>query len=211
MKYTFSPLLILFICFFGTASAQKDTTLYYLDSSLTAVPKSQAICIEKVYFKDALWHAIVSYRFKPYRIMTGSYADKNLTTPHGEFTYFLNDTVIMQGNYSGGAQDGTWKKWTTAGLVTDSVVFNNGNVLANGHFKYHENNTLWRFSLELPGNEKVTREFDTANVMVSQGRFKGTDGEMYLYYPDGKVKSHSVYKNSQRIIYDLYDERGNKK
>lgn len=210
MKYIITAIVILMMCFTGKAIAQKDTATYYLDSSLVSSSKSQAMFVGKMYFKDNLWHTIIYYRFLPYKLMTGSYTDKNSALPEGQFTYFTNDTIIMQGNYHNARQDGVWKRWTTTGLITDSVVFNDGTVLSTSRFKYHENGHLWRYTMETPENEKVTREFDTADVMVSQGRFKGNDGEMFIYYPDGKVKSHSIYKKGTRTLYEQFDEQGRK-
>ena len=210
MKYILGPFIILFVFAGNAVFAQKDTTTFYLDTTLTLVAKAKATCVEKIYQQGQLWHTSISYIYKPYRIMTGSYSDKTLSTAEGLFTYFLRDTMIMQGNYHDGQQDGIWKKWTTGGLITDSVYFNGGRVIGQAKYQYHVNNHLWRYSLETSDQEKITNIYDTADVLISQGRFKDRDGEMFLYYPNGKTKSHSIYKNNQRIIYELFDENGNK-
>lgn len=209
MKYILSPLL--FILLSCAVHAQKDTTILYIDSNLNIVSKPNAACIEKVYQQGGMWHTIISYINKPAKLVTGSYSDKRLSIPEGQFTYYKEDTVIMQGNYRNGEQDGVWRKWMTNGLITDSVVFMSGTVIAEAKYQYHTNNTIWRYSLKTAENEKITGIYDTAGVIISKGRFKDNDGEMYTYYPNGAVKTHSVYKNNQRTIYDLYDENGEKK
>lgn len=210
MKHLLSAFIFLTICFTGNAVAQKDTTISWLDSALYVVPKSKAICFQKIYFKDGLWRTIVMYRFKPYKIMTGSYADKKLNTAEGEFTYYLNDSVIKQGTYHNGLQDGIWKTWATSGLLADSVVFRMANILTYATFKYYDNGRLMRADINLPGNEKVKRDYDTNGVMIAQSRFKGYDGEMYTYYLNSKVKYHSVYKGGQRVLIEQFDDKGNK-
>lgn len=211
MKRILTATLLLFVLLtHNNARAQKDTIIYYLDSNLVQVPKSKAVCIEKLYYNKPLWYAAVSYVNKPYKLFTGSYSDKATTKPEGLFNYYKDDTLIMSGNFSAGNQDGIWRKWQTNGLITDSVVFADGNVSAVAKYQYHTNNTLWRYSLEKNNNEKITRIFDASNILVSEGRFIGTSGEMKVYYPDGKIKSHSVYKNNERVLYDVFDENGNK-
>lgn len=211
MKHVLATTLLLFVLLtYTTARAQKDTITYYLDSTLTQVSKSKAVCIEKVYYSKPLWYATVSYINKPYKLFTGSYADKAMTKPDGLFNYYKNDTLIMSGSFNDGNQDGLWRKWQTDGLITDSVVFEDGNAMVVAKYQYHTNNTLWRYSLEKNSGEKITRIFDASNVLVSEGRFIGTGGEMKTYYPDGKMKSHSVYKNNERVLYEVFDENGNK-
>lgn len=211
MKHLLTATLFLLVLLaHTTAKAQKDTITYYLDSNLTQVSKSKAVCVEKLYYKKPLWYAIVSYVNKPYKLFTGSYIDKATTRAEGLFNYYNGDTLIMTGKFTNGEQDSVWKKWQTNGLITDSVVFEAGNPVAVAKYSYHINNTLWRYSLEKTSGEKITRIFDASNILVSEGRFIGTGGEMKMYYPDGKLKSHSVYKNNERVIYDVFDENGSK-
>ncbi|HVX49411.1 MAG TPA: hypothetical protein VHB48_04610 [Chitinophagaceae bacterium] len=209
MKKFLNPLLVIFVLTTLHAGAQKkDTSYVYFDSTLKVVPKKNAMCVEKIVRRDGLWYVWLTYIYKPYTIMTGTYKDRELQIGEGLFQYYINDTVIMRGNYHEGRQDGIWKKWTTSGLITDSVNFVNGIVQAEAKFQYHVNNHLWRFSLVTNDNEKTTRVYDTADVLISTARFKDGDGEMYFFYPGGRIKSHSVYKNSERILYEAFDEKG---
>lgn len=218
MKYPLTFFAIFFICVCNTAHTQiiqKDTTIFFLDidSNFNISPTVvRGNCIGKWYHKNNRWYLIIQERFKPYKVMTGSYRHEDLSEPDGEFTFFKHDAIVIKGIYQNGQQNGPWKKWTIDGRITDSIVYDHGDVLANAQYKYHENNTLWRYSLNLPLiNEKVTREFDTANMQISQGRFKGNSGEMYMYYPGGQIKSHSIYKDGKRILDEQFDEKGNKK
>jgi len=211
MRYILNPVFIFGVLLSTSTLAQKkDTTFIYLDSTMTPAAKAAACCVEKIFAKDGLWNILVAYRYKPYRIMTGSYKDKELQEAEGLYEYYLRDTVIMRGYYHNGAQSGIWKKWTTDGLVTDSVYFDNGNAVGIAKFVYHDNRHLWRYSLETDDKQKITKVYDTADVLLSEGHFQEKDGEMFLYYPNGKVKTHSVYKNNQRMMYDLFDEDGKK-
>lgn len=211
MKHLVKTTLLLFILIAHTSvKAQRDTIIHYFDSSLAPVPKSKAVCVEKLYYKKPLWYTVVSYINKPYKLFTGSYIDKAKTMAEGLFNYYKNDTLIMSGKFTNGEQDSVWKKWLTNGLITDSVIFDKGTPLAAAKFSYHTNNTLWRFSHEKSNGEKITSVFDTSNALVSQGRFVGANGEMKMYYPDGKLKSHSVYRNNERVLYEVFDENGNK-
>ncbi|HWB24608.1 MAG TPA: hypothetical protein VG738_03970 [Chitinophagaceae bacterium] len=209
MRKIVNPLLAIFIFLSTNTFAQKkDTSYIYLDSGLNVTSKKQAVCVEKVYPEGGLWHVIVAYVHQPYKIMTGSYKESNLELAEGWFEYFKNDTLIMNGNYYEGMQTGLWRKWTTDGLITDSVYFDKGHVVSNARFQYHANNHLWRYSLETDTNNKITRIFDTADVLISEGHFKDKDGEMFFYYPNGKVKTHTVYKNGERTLYEAFDEEG---
>lgn len=209
MKFILSPILFLLLC--SAARAQTDTAYSYLDSNLLIVPKTHAVCLAKVYKKDRLWHRDIWLLNGQGRLITGSFQERSLMTAEGEFNFYLRDTVIMQGVFHDGHKEGAWRKWMTNGLITDSVFFMGGQVIAEVKYQYHTNNTLWRFSLKTAENEKITEVYDTAGVTISKGRFKDNDGEMYTYYPDGTVKSHSVYKDNKRVTYDLYDEKGVKK
>jgi antitoxin component YwqK of YwqJK toxin-antitoxin module len=210
MKNILNPLVFLFLLLAGTTSAQKDTSVFYLDSTLHAAPKSEAVCIQKVYKKDGLWNTDISYLHKPYKIMSGSYKDRSLEVREGIFQYYNNNVMIMSGYFHHGLQDGIWKKWAVNGLLTDSVYFDEGNIVGQAKFQYHDNNHLWRYSLETNAHEKITRVFDTLDVLVSEGHFKEKDGEMFIYYPTGKIKSHAIYKDNQRVLYEMFDDKGNK-
>ena len=210
MKYILNPFLalVMFSCY--TANAQKDTTVFYLDSALAVTPRSAATCVEKIVYKDGLWYVSVFKIAGNSKIMTGSYKDRTLATAEGLFEYFNKGFVIMQGYYHDGEQSGIWEKWGNDSLLSDSVYFDAGNVVSQAKFKYHANKHLWRYSLETNTHEKIAREYDTLDVLVSEGRFKDEDGDTFIYYPDGKVKTHSVYRSNNLFKVDFFDEEGHK-
>ncbi len=144
-------------------------------------------------------------------LMTGNYSDRGLETKEGFFEYFDEDHSAVKGEYHDNKQEGVWKRWGRDGLLTDSVFLNAGEIVSVAKYQYHVNGHLWRFSLERSSNnEKITRVYDSADVLISAGRFVNDDGEMFIYYPSGKVRSHSVFKDGKRTIYDLYDENSEK-
>lgn len=209
MKYI-NPFFVLFFLLCSGAKAQRDTAVYYLDSSLRVTDRLEAVCLEKAVHRDGLWYVTVTRLKDKSKVMTGSYKDKQLEVGEGLFEYFNKGFVILAGYYHDGAQSGIWKKWSNDSLLTDSVYFDGGDVVSAAKFQYHTNRGLWRYSLLTQMQEKITRVFDTLGVLESEGHFMDKNGEMFIYYPNHKVKTHSVYKDNQRTVYELFDEQGNK-
>ncbi len=206
-----NPLLIVFILLCTGLKAQRDSTVIYLDSSLKVTDRLGAACIQKAIARDGMWYVTVSRIKDKSIVMTGSYKDKKLDIAEGLFEYFNDKALlVLIGYYHNGAQSGIWKKWGNDGLLSDSVYFDGGDVASAAKFQYHENKTLWRYTLTTQAEEKITRAYDTTGVLASEGHFIGRNGETFLYYPNHKVKSHSVYKDNVRTLYELYDEQGNK-
>jgi len=209
MKYINPVLIALVLCCTGV-NAQKGAFAIYLDSALRVTDRIGAVCIEKVVPGDGLWRVTVTKIKDSSKVMTGSYKDKNLDIGEGWFEYYNKGFVILSGNYHDGQQSGIWKKWGNDSLLSDSVYFDAGSVMSAAKFQYHQNKTLWRYTLTTQADEKITRAYDTTGALESEGHFISKNGEMFLYYPGRKLKSHSVYKDNVRTVYELYDEEGNK-
>ena len=210
MKNLLNPFLAILILSGYSVSAQKDTTLVYFDSLHNRVTMKNASRIGKVVRKNDLWFMTLYKVNTGDKVMSGSYSDRDLEMEEGLFEYFDDYHSIIKGAFHEGKQDGVWKKWDKDGLLTDSVFFNEGNMVSDAKYQYHVNGHLWRYSLETEKKQKLTRIYDSADVLISEGRFIDNDGEMFMYYANGKIKSHSVFKDGKRTIYDLYDEKGQK-
>jgi len=198
-------------CAIGKTNAQSDTTVLYLDSTMHIVPIDNAVYGQAIVRREKLYlTALVDLKTKS-TVYTGSYKDKNLSTPEGLFEYFTGKNRTMRGYYHNGKQVGSWKKWDKEGLLVDSVGFDdNGLVVAEVKYNYHTNSTLWRRVVENDEGQKISMEFDSSNVLVSKGKFTGGDGETFTYYNNGKTKMHTVYQNNSQILFEFFDETGKK-
>ena len=206
-------IFIVIMAFFlsGNVKVQSDTSVIYLDSNMRVVPVGKAFYGEAIVHQNKMYlTALVDLKTKS-TVYTGSYKDKNLSMPEGLFEYFTDKIRIMRGYYHNGKQVGTWKKWDKEGLLVDSVGFdNNGGVLAEAKYSYHTNKTLWRLVVEDDQDQKTSKEFDSSGILVSQGKFTSGDGETFIYYPNGKIKMHSLFQNNSRTLFEFFDEAGKK-
>ena len=202
--------LVMLVCAMGKTNAQSDTTVLYLDSTMHLVPIDNAVYGQAIVGREKLYQtALVDLKTKN-TVYTGSYKEKNLSTPEGLFEYFTSKNRTMRGYYHNGKQVGTWKKWDNDGLMVDSVAFDNGLVVAKAKYSYHTNRTLWRRVVENDEGQKISIEFDSSNVLVSQGKFTGGDGETFTYYTNGATKMHAVFQNNSQILFEFFDETGKK-
>ncbi len=198
-------------CFLGKVHAQSDTTVLYLDSSMHIVPIGVAVYGQAIVHKDKIYVTALVDLKTSNTLYTGSYKDKNLSTPEGLFEYFTDKHRTMRGYYHKGRQVGSWKKWDKEGLLIDSVGFDdNGLVVAEAKYNYHTNKTLWRRVVENDEGMKISMEFDSAQVLVSQGKFTGGDGETFTYYANGKTKMRAVFQNNSQTLFEFFDENGKK-
>ncbi len=209
MKYTLT--LILLLLLYSQSNAQKDTTVLYLDSSFHTTARDNAAYGKVIVHKDKMYLVAMVDMADGSKVFNGSYLDKQLTVSEGLFNFYTHNVLTMRGIYHQGRQVGVWKKWGIDSLLTDSVAFDEaGYVIAKRKYTYHVNRTLWRTVFENDDNRKISKEFDTAGNLVSEGSFTGNDGETFFYYPDGKVRMHAVFKKGERIVYDFFDEEGKK-
>ena len=200
----------LFILLCTGVKAQKDSMVIYLDNTFQVTDRAGAFLVEKATPGDGLWYVTITTIKGNKKVMTGSYKDNRLEVADGVFEYFNKDIVVMRGYYHRGTQYGSWKKWDNDSLLIDSIYFDAGEVVSSAKFQYHANRSLWRYSLLTQMKEKITRVYDTLGVLESEGHFIDKNGETFLYYPSHKVKSHSVFKDNVRTVYELFDEQGNK-
>lgn len=209
MKYTLT--LILLLLLYTQSNAQKDTTVLYLDSGFHTTARSKAVFGQVIVHKNKIYLVAMVNMADGSKVFTGSYTDAQLMFSEGLFNFYTRDVLTMRGFYHKGKQVGVWKKWGIDSLLTDSVVFNeDGLVKAKRKYTYHVNRTPWRIVFENDDDRKVSKEFDTTGNLVSEGSFTGSDGETFFYYPNGKVRTHSVFKGGERIVYDFFDEEGKK-
>lgn len=205
----------IFFLFLASKSESQDYKfIYYLDNDLNSVSKQKAVIIGKAYEQDG--HLLLNCFLKTTgkMIITAGVKDSTLSALHGMFrTYYDDMATESEGDYFENDMEGVWKYWDTKGLLTDSMIYNQGVRIAYGSYKYYFNSPSLKQLLLSPGlkdtlswyrysfTDSLKNTFFEKEVSIKNGKeklnfeanFIGERGLLKDYDSTGVVKTDSVF------------------
>jgi antitoxin component YwqK of YwqJK toxin-antitoxin module len=157
MRYN---LLILLICLAFSQAFAQAKPIYFNGNRITAdADQATSYGVYGKLSDQNLW-VLKRYDLYDNLMLTGSYKDENLSTPHGKFifyssiydynyenfTNFKNPTtdryISQQGEYVNGAEEGKWYDYFPDGVVMGYRNYNNGKLNGEVTFFNHKGRRL---------------------------------------------------------------------
>jgi len=139
------------------------------------------------------------------------YSDSTLAQLESAYEVFFNNGMRKTiGYYRNGVEDGTWKTWNEKNILTDSIVYKDGEALFRENSVYNQYGILTSYHR----NDNLTKTRTYKNYFLS-GALKDSSGwvdkkgELKIYYENGGLAELAKYdETGKRIFWQHYKEDG---
>jgi antitoxin component YwqK of YwqJK toxin-antitoxin module len=188
------------ILFSVNSFCQTDSVIYFFDTNGGLCEREKAYYIAKGIKGESvkLRYNVITTGVA---VMEASYSDTTLSVKNGYFALYAEDGsgLIKKGNYIDNKEDGYWIEWSQ-GLFTDSVLFENGEIMARITWSYHTNGKLSGRVLSDSRNKVAELTFydEEGNIKRSTSWINGSGDQVY-YYPNRSIKMIETYKDRKKI------------
>ncbi len=212
LRFLITSFLILFLFAPIKSSAQKDTVVFYFDSSLTITKLGSAFYKEFAVKEDTGWFTcLINLKLK-IKVMEGVYKDSTLETGNGLFQYFFPSGELQTtGYYINGKQQAVWKVFNESKRVIDSVYFKEGEIISEGTSDYYENGMLHIYDFtNTATDEKIKTEYDAEGHLHFHSHFLKKEGDAAYFYPNGNMMIQTFFNKYGMTSVVHYDENGKK-
>jgi antitoxin component YwqK of YwqJK toxin-antitoxin module len=193
-------------------SAQKDTAVYFFDKDLQAIDaENNATYIGKAFEQKPFWKLIITNRQTGKIILKSYYSDSNLTHLESAYeVFFDNGKPKITGSYQAGIEDGTWKTWNERNILTDSIVYKNGEMLFRENSVYNDHGILTSYQLhDNVTKRKINKNYFPSGALKDSSAWLDKKGELKLYYENGGMAQLAQFdEKGKRIFLQYYKEDG---
>ena len=196
---TFASLLI-FLFLVSVSFGQQTEYVYYFNSDFGICKKEKSVFTRRGMMENNLFNLkVYSNKFTGTPFLVANFTDSTLTVNQGSFeSFYLNGVEESVRNYKNNVVDGAWKKWDSTGLLTDSLIYVNGQLIDSSKFYYSKNGTINSFNNTDFENDKLERVYyDDSGKITSEVFFTREKG-IRKDYQDGKVTVDSLFTREEK-------------
>lgn len=207
MKAVFTVLSLIFCLL---VFAQKKETFYdYAWKPTDDFGRARFLAV--VEKKDSLWLR-TDYFIKEKKIqMLGAFRDEETNIEQGPFEYYhANGNLQSKGAYTHGKKNGLWLSFYDNGMMFDSVVYDNGNIIGTSQ-GWHRNGFPRDSSIYRPDGSGVSVNWYDNGVPSDAGVYttgRKKQGKWQYFHRNGQLSSLEIYEADKLLSKQYFDEQG---